>query len=114
VASETAGGIQVGKAARNHSLWREVNERRIKLVAETSGDVEFLCECVRMNCTATIRLSMAEYKLIRSSAIRFSVAVGHDFPEFENVVAICDAYAVVEKKGAAAKEAARLDPSLRA
>jgi hypothetical protein len=63
----------------------------------------FLCECVRMNCTATIRLSMAEYKLIRSSAIRFSVAVGHDLPEFENVVAICDAYAVVERKGAARK-----------
>jgi hypothetical protein len=102
VASETAGDIQSGQAARNHSRWREVNER-IKLVAETSGDAAFLCECARMNCTATIRLSMAEYKLIRSSAIRFSVAVGHDLPEFENVVAICDAYAVVERKGAARK-----------
>jgi hypothetical protein len=113
VASETAGGIQAGKSARNHELWRQVNES-IKLVAETSGDAEFLCECARMNCTAMIWLSMAEYKLIRSSAIRFPVAVGHDFPEFENVVAICDAYAVVEKKGAAAKEAARLDLSSRA
>ena len=113
MASETAGGIQAGKAARNHSLWREMNER-IKLVAETPGDAVFLCECARMNCTATIRLSMAEYKLIRSSAIRFPVAVGHDFPEFENVVAICDAYAVVEKKGAAREEAARLDASSRA
>jgi hypothetical protein len=112
VASETTGGIQEGKAARNQSLWREVNER-IKLGAETPGNAVFLCECARMNCAATIRLSMAEYNLIRSSAIRFPVAVGHDFPEFENVVAICDAYAVVEKKGAA-KEAARLDPSSRA
>jgi hypothetical protein len=103
VTSETAEGIQAGKAARNHTRWREVNERRIKLVAQPSGDEVFLCECVRMNCTATIRLSMAEYKLIRSSAIRFSVAVGHDLPEFENVVAICDAYAVVERKGAARK-----------
>jgi len=90
-----------------------VNER-IKLVVGTSADAAFLCECVRMNCTATIRLSIAEYKLILSSAIRFPVAVGHDFPEFENVVAICDAYAVVEKKGAAREEAARLDPSSRA
>ena len=102
MASETAGDIQAGKAARNHSLWREVNER-IKLVGETSEDAEFHCECARMNCTATMQLSMAEYKLIRSSAIRFTVAVGHDLPEFENVVAICDAYAVVEKRGAARK-----------
>lgn len=113
MASETAGGIQAGKSARNHSLWREVNER-IKRVGGTSGDAEFLCECARMNCIAMIRLSTAEYKLIRSSAIRFPVAVGHDFPEFENVVAICDAYAVVEKKGTAAEEAARLDLSSRA
>jgi hypothetical protein len=113
VASETAGDIQSGRAARNQSRLRGMNER-IKLAAETPGDAVFLCECARMNCTATIRLSMAEYKLIRSSAIRFPVAVGHDFPEFENVVAICDAYAVVEKKGAAREEAVRLDPSSRA
>lgn len=113
MASETTGGIQAGKAARNHSLWRQMDER-MKLVGETPGAAVFLCECARMNCTATIRLSMAEYKLIRSSTIRFPVAVGHDFPEFENVVSICDAYAVVEKKGAAREEAARLDPSSRA
>ena len=113
MASETTGGIQADKAARNHALWREMNER-IKLVAETPGDGVFLCECARMNCTAPSRLSRAEYTLIRSSASRFPVAVGHDVPKLENVVAICDAYAVVEKKGAAREEAARLDPSSRA
>jgi hypothetical protein len=42
-----------------------------KAVAETSGEVEFLCECSRLECTETITLSMAEYERIRSSPVRF-------------------------------------------
>jgi hypothetical protein len=63
MARETDGGIQAVKAARNEALWREVNER-IKLVAETSSDMEFLCECADMECTETIKLSIAEYEYI--------------------------------------------------
>jgi hypothetical protein len=62
-----------------------VNER-IEEVAETAGDVEFVCECARMDCIETMHLSMAEYERIRSSPTHFPVAVGHDFPEFETVV----------------------------
>ena len=100
--------MQARRAARNQALWREVNER-IEEVAETAGDVEFVCECARMDCIETIHLSMAEYERIRSSPTRFPVAVGHDFPEFETVVEVSDRYAVVQKKGAAAEESARLD-----
>jgi hypothetical protein len=106
------GGVQDVKAARNQALWREVNER-IMAVAETSRAVEFLCECARMDCTETVTMSMAEYELIRSSPTRFPIRVGHDFPEIEDVVAISDGYAVVQKNGAAAEEAARLDPRSR-
>jgi hypothetical protein len=109
VASETDGGHHVIKAARNQSLWREINER-IKAVAKTSGEVEFLCECANNDCIETIPMSMAEYERIRNSPVRFPVAVGHDFPAFESVVEVSDGYAVVQKKGAAAEEAARLDP----
>jgi hypothetical protein len=99
VASETSdGGIQVVKAARNQALWREVNER-IKAVTETSGNMEFLCECARLHCIEAIQLSVAEYERIRSSPTRFALAVGHDSAEFENVVEINDGYAVVQKKG---------------
>ena len=59
-------------------------------------------------------MSMAEYERIRSSPVRFPIAVGHDFPEFESVVEVSDGYAVVQKKGAAAEEVARLDPRSRA
>jgi hypothetical protein len=113
VASETDGGIQSVKGARNQALWREINER-IKAVVETSGEVEFLCECAKMDCTETVSVSMAEYERIRSSPTRFPIRVGHDFPEFERVVEVSDGYAVVQKKGTAAEEVARLDPRSRA
>jgi ATP sulfurylase len=103
------GGIQAVKAARNQALWREVNER-IRVVAQTSGEMEFLCECANLECTETINLSVAEYEHIRSSPVRFPIMRGHDFPEVENVVQENDRYVVVEKIGKAAEEAAKLDP----
>jgi len=106
------GGIQAVKAARNQALWREVNER-IKEVAETAGEMELLCECSRMDCTATLSLTAADYERIRSSPTQFPIAIGHDFPEIENVVEASDGYAVVQKKGVAAEEVAKLDPRSR-
>jgi hypothetical protein len=103
------GGIQATKAARNQSLWREVNER-IKAVAETSAEMQFLCECASLDCTETLDLSMAEYERIRSSPVRFPITRGHDFPEVERVVEETDRYAVVQKQGEAAEIVAKLDP----
>src|SRR5205823_307266 len=102
-------GIQAAKGARNQSLWREVNER-IRAVAETSSEVEFLCECARLDCTDVLKLSVAEYELIRSSPARFPIVPGHEFPEFERVVERSDGYVVVEEIGEAAKIAQALDP----
>jgi hypothetical protein len=102
-------GIQAVKAARNQALMREVNER-IEALAETAGEMEILCECADIECSETIQVSVAEYERARSSPTRFPVVVGHDFPEFEDVAEVSDGYAVVQKKGAAAEEATRLDP----
>jgi 5-bromo-4-chloroindolyl phosphate hydrolysis protein len=66
-----------------------------------------------MDCTEAINLSMAEYESIRSSSSRFPIAIGHEFADIENIVEMSDGYAVVQKKGAAAEEAARLDPRSR-
>ena len=74
---------------------------------------EFVCECADERCTETLELSLAEYESIRASPIRFPVKVGHDYPEFERVVALSDGYAVVEKIGAAAEVAKTLDPRSR-
>ena len=114
MAGETdGGGIRAVKAARNQALWREVNER-IRVVAETSGNMEFLCECTDLECTETLNLTVAEYERIRSSGVRFPIASGHDLTEFENVVEENDGYVVVQKIGIAAEEAERLDPRSQA
>jgi hypothetical protein len=109
MARDSDGGVQAVKAGRNQALWREVNER-IRAVAETSGNIEFLCECADMNCIETLKLSVGEYERIRSSPTRFPIAVGHEIPEVENVVEVSGGYAVVEKKGEAAEVSAKLDP----
>jgi hypothetical protein len=106
------GGVRAVKAARNQALWREINER-IRSLAEDSGDVDFVCECANLECTETIQLSVAEYEHVRGSPKRFPIALGHDLPAFEDVVAADARYAVVEKKGKAGKEAARMDPRAR-
>jgi hypothetical protein len=85
MAGESDGGIQGVKAARNKALWREVNER-IRAVAATSEHMEFRCECADLDCTQTLNLTVAEYERIRISGVRFPIAVGHNFPEVENVV----------------------------
>jgi hypothetical protein len=102
-------GIQAAKGARNQALWGEVNER-IRAVAETSAAVQFLCECVSLDCTEVLNLSLAEYECIRSSPARFPIIPGHEFPEFERIVEENEDYLVVEKFGEAAEVAKSLDP----
>jgi hypothetical protein len=106
MASETDGieavraaGIQAVKAARNHSVLREVNER-IFVMTDPSAGTGFLCECGSNACMETIRPSLAEYERVRSSPTSFMIAVGHDLPEFENVIEVCDRYEVVQQRGA--------------
>ena len=106
------GGTTAVKAARNQSLWREVNER-VASVAEAAGEMELLCECADIECTQTITISAGEYENIRNNSRRFPIALGHEFPDIEDVVEENERYAVVEKTGKAAEIAARLDPRSR-
>jgi hypothetical protein len=109
---ETDGGIQAVKAARNQALCREVNER-IEAISETAGDLELLCECADLECEKTIRLSVGEYERIRGSSVRFPVALGHVYPEVENIIEENERFAVVEKQGKAAEVSVQLDPRTR-
>ena len=106
------GGIQAVKAARNQSLCREVNER-IESIADTAGDLQLLCECADLECTETVSLSVAEYEVIRASSVRFPIALGHVFPEVEEIVEENERYAVVQKLGKAAEISDKLDPRKR-
>jgi hypothetical protein len=95
-----AAGIQADKAARNHSLLREANERIFVMADSWGTTTEFRCECGINDCVETILPTLSEYERIRSSPTSFVIAIGHDLAEFENVMQVCDRYEVVQQKGA--------------
>lgn len=100
------------RAARNQSLFREVNERIEGLPTRPQAVYElFLCECCLDECSDTISLTIAEYEGIRSHAARFAVLPGHVDSKVERVVdGAGGRYEVVEKIERAAEVATHLNP----
>ena len=94
------------RAARNESLFREVNEA-IEGLQEQLGDVDesspaqFICECSRYECTDRVTLTLSEYAEVRADDTHFVLLPGHLDPEIERVVRRTDQYVVVEKFGLA-------------
>src|SRR5436190_1841814 len=89
------------RAAKQQSVYREVNERIGNLAgAESSAD--FVCECLQQECDERVSLALEDYEQIRSSPNRFFVVAGHESPEVEAVVARHDRYLIVELLGAGA------------
>jgi hypothetical protein len=102
------------RAAKNQSLFRDVNER-IENIAEgfalvATRTIEFVCECAHPDCSEVIGMTHGEYESIRRFATHFAVKSGHEIPEVEQVVAGNARYIVVSKLGAAGQAAMRLDP----
>ena len=102
------------RAARNESLYREVNERIEELNKRFDAALEagaaWVCECADTECTEPIEMTLGEYEELRSYPTRFAVLPGHVVAGVERVVDTHDSYVVVEKVGAAAQVAAELDP----
>ena len=71
---------------------------------------EFTCECTVLARDARISLTIAEYERVREDPTHFIAAVGHLVVGVEVVVSETSRYQVVEKIGAAAQVATRLDP----
>ena len=114
MSTSTAGDRQE-RAAKNQSLFREVNERVRDMnenshVFTTLGD--WVCECATDTCIERLSLSSREYEAIRNHGARFLVAPGdeHVWPDVERVVELHDEYWVVEKIDRAAEIAVRADP----
>lgn len=99
--------------ASNEELFRNVNER-IEDVSATvprdDGHMEFLCECDRVGCYERVKATRAEYEAVRAVATHFIVLPGHEDRRIERVSSSTDRFFVVEKQGAAAKDAAETDP----
>jgi hypothetical protein len=108
-----ASEAQKERAARNESLFREVNERIEDAATKLSPMfTEFMCECADDECFERVSLTLVEYSSIRESGpTYFVVSIGHTDPEIERVVdGEADRYDVVQKVGEAAEAAIALDP----
>ncbi len=103
------------RAATNHALFREVNER-VKEVNEGFSLVipmsEWVCECANDTCVERIKQSANECEAVRRDQARFFVAPTneHVWPEVEHVIERSDHYWIVAKIGHSTTAAAPLDP----
>jgi hypothetical protein len=96
-------------------LMREVNEQ-IHRLGNRFGERDLrtvICECVHGDCVTEIRISPDDYERVRSFSTRFVVVSGHEDGSLERVVKPRDDYLVIEKVGAGAPVAIRLDPRRR-
>jgi hypothetical protein len=103
---------QQKRLAMNEALFRDVNER-IREISDTFGQkdstYDFLCECSDPECAERVVLTRGEYEHVRSEPTRFVIAKGHAVPEVESVIDRAKDHVIVEKEGAAADIAVRLD-----
>jgi RNAse (barnase) inhibitor barstar len=105
---------EILRAARNQSLYREINEK-IEGLNEAFGETldlsgTWICECADENCTEPIEMTLGEYERLRSNSNRFAVKAGHVYPEVEEVVEEHADYVVVQKLGVGAEFAEDRDP----
>jgi hypothetical protein len=101
--------------ARNETVFREMNEWTeeaddARLGLQRPMDA-YLCECSDRRCAAAIRVTRREYEAVRASAVRFVIALNHENPEIDRVVAENERFATVEKfYGVAARVAIAANP----
>ena len=101
------------RAARNESLFRDVNER-IKSTASNISPMftEFMCECADDSCFEHVSLTSEEYSSVRKMGpVFFIVRPGHEAADIERVVGgEAERFEIVEKQDVAAEVATELDP----
>jgi hypothetical protein len=103
------------RAARNQSLFREINER-IEDPNESFGIVlpvgDWIRECANDTCVERVEMSADEYEAVRKNGKRFFVAPTkeHVWPDVELVIGRNERYWIAEKVGQAATMAKAADP----
>ena len=101
---------------RTQTDFREMNEWTVDDVTtpDADGTRTFLCECSDATCTRLIALTRSEYEAVRAEATRFVIAVDHENPELDRVVAENARFATVEKVyGPSLRIARSTDPRRR-
>ena len=103
------------RAARNQSLFREINERIESLnegFGPRSTSEEWICECANDTCTERVAMAIVEYEAVRQNGATFFVAPSgeHVWADVEKVIMRSDRYWIVEKFGDSGKLAEAADP----
>jgi hypothetical protein len=93
------------RVARNHALFRGVNERIYSLTtdlgahpADGGPSLGFVCECGNSTCTARVLIESDDYSRIRAHPAHFVVMAGHELPDVERVIEANGHYVVVERR----------------
>jgi hypothetical protein len=97
------------QAAMDESLCRDENERAEERSSDSSQSTQYRCECTP-DCATHVSLTVSEYEAVRKVPTNFVIASGHLLVGVEVIVRETHGYQVVEKIGAAAPVATRLDP----
>jgi hypothetical protein len=96
--------------AINETVFREMNEWTNEAIEDDSIDRPintYVCECSDHGCTDPVQLTSAEYEAVRAVPVNFAIALNHENPELDAVLAEYPRYAVVEKLPAFAARIAR-------
>ena len=102
------------KVGRNNAAFRDANDEIAVVAADYGLDgprlLPFICECSVGGCSTVIRLTLPEYRRVRSNPRWFAHVPGHE-PEVAGLVRLVEAnerYLLVEKVGEAGDLAVQL------
>ena len=100
------------KIARNDATFRKANEGIARFAEDVGaeGALPFFCECAEPTCREIVRLTLDDYRQVRSDPRDFVNAVGHQTAAqgWAEVIAERDGYLVVRKIGRAGEVAAEM------
>jgi hypothetical protein len=107
--TNTERDVRRERAAKNQSLFRQVNEG-IENFSVDGSSLTFVCECMDRGCSERVPMTLEEYENVRADGNRFFVLVGHQVPDVEAVVETSSRYLVVSKRGTGRDMAHEFDP----
>lgn len=100
------------RAGRREANLRALNERiadaQKQMAVALETPLTVLCECADATCEESIEITQEHFDVLRDDTIRFIVIDGHVLHEVEQVVQRGNGWMIVEKRGAAAREARRI------
>jgi hypothetical protein len=101
-------GSREERIAYNEDWSRSLNKRQAEWTRGRETMPGFRCECWQADCAERIRLSGADWKMVRADPTRFAVAPDHVADDLETVIKEFPEFWLLEKTGEAGKLAEEL------